>query len=999
MKKLLILFLLFPVLLKAQQTYWSVSPAGWSSISNPAFRFKADIPDSTNNLLIFNPLTGKYNQIYTATEGNKRFLKYSDTASLIQTIPNLYPKGDIRWLRKSDSTYYVTPWELFHGNNNYYGVNTLYSPTYINNTTLGIQPGANLGFVSSLSTTHGHWQWTSSDIAGNTSSLEATFWNTSNVPVSGLKFLPDNNGTIKDYSGVSFAKSTDIQKFLPSDSTKIAYIDSTGKIALSPSFLFKQGVKSGVPYQKQYLGYPKDSIMKTKDGGLMLWGRAGGIDPRVVTVGYGASTGLSKADYGMWNVGGTIDAPTATANNTIVGEVYWAPYDGVSEFREGASIRVITQSTTSPTNAQSNMYLNTTPFGSVTPLPALTLNSDQSVQATNLFTAVDLKASGAAAKVSTDAHLAFPDKAIIQWSTPSSGSAFIQGTQEATTLAGRGLWNLSNAYFDGTNWRQPRGTGVGSYLSSGSYENGFVWRYAPPNGVDGGTISPVNVMQLNNAGALTLNYDATHSTTFTPSSAGNLLIAPNGTSLNINSNVGIGTSTLPLNTFEVTKSVAGALGPVFSLINPNTTTTNSQVQLKFNPSNSTARYAYINSTNDGANNVSLAFGTGSGASITDKLTISGAGLINLPLLTASKPVYLDASKNLTSTGPGTTAQMLDAAGNVVNSLPSTIANNERSATATLTNKTIAVGSNNITGTAGSMAKFNNSTGNLEAAIANTDYLPVNNAVMTGTPTAPTAIAGTNTTQVATTAFVSTAVNGYVPTSRTITTGYGFTGGGDLTANRTLTADTTTSTGLVSKSRLATNLTGYRKTTDSTILFNQFLSTTRNFLAPISSSSASGFSSSNGLSGASRLSIAFGYNIGGGTASMDIYSGSLYSSIRFDRLIYSDGTNGLSIVAPASFTSGGNTITWPAKTGTVALIPDLASYLRLTASGTGSATTISIAHGITGVSSTSKVFVTPKNAASAGFQYVTTDATNVNIVYSVAPASGTNNLSYDVEIKP
>ena len=189
MKKLLILFLLFPVLLKAQQTYWTVSPAGWSAVSNPAFRFKANIPDSTNSLLIFNPLTGKYNQVYTAVEGNKRFLKYSDTTSLIQTIPNLYPKGDIRWLRKSDSTNYITPWQLFHGNNDFYGVNNLHNPTYIvTGTTLGIQPGVTLGFTSSSSTTHGHWQWTSSDISGNTSSLEATFWNTLGTPVSGLKF-------------------------------------------------------------------------------------------------------------------------------------------------------------------------------------------------------------------------------------------------------------------------------------------------------------------------------------------------------------------------------------------------------------------------------------------------------------------------------------------------------------------------------------------------------------------------------------------------------------------------------------------------------------------------------------------------------------------------------------------------------------------------------------------------------------------------------------------
>lgn len=49
---------------------------------------------------------------------------------------------------------------------------------------------------------------------------------------------------------------------------------------------------------------------------------------------------------------------------------------------------------------------------------------------------------------------------------------------------------------------------------------------------------------------------------------------------------------------------------------------------------------------------------------------------------------------------------------------------------------------------------------------------------------------------------------YVPLARALSTGYGLTGGGDLSANRTLVADTTSADGLVSKSRLATNLGGY-----------------------------------------------------------------------------------------------------------------------------------------------------------------------------------------------
>lgn len=71
---------------------------------------------------------------------------------------------------------------------------------------------------------------------------------------------------------------------------------------------------------------------------------------------------------------------------------------------------------------------------------------------------------------------------------------------------------------------------------------------------------------------------------------------------------------------------------------------------------------------------------------------------------------------------------------------------------------------------------------------------------------------------------------------------------------------------------------------------------------------------------------------------------------------------------------------------------------LTASGNGSATTISIAHGMTGVTSSSWVSAIANNVASSGIQYVTVDASNVNIFYTVAPVSGTNNLLYSIEVK-
>ena len=70
----------------------------------------------------------------------------------------------------------------------------------------------------------------------------------------------------------------------------------------------------------------------------------------------------------------------------------------------------------------------------------------------------------------------------------------------------------------------------------------------------------------------------------------------------------------------------------------------------------------------------------------------------------------------------------------------------------------------------------------------------------------------------------------------------------------------------------------------------------------------------------------------------------------------------------------------------------------TGSGNGSATTISIPHGLSGITSGSSAIAIARNPDSAGISYVTVDGTNVNIFYTVAPTSGTNNLSYSISIK-
>lgn len=75
------------------------------------------------------------------------------------------------------------------------------------------------------------------------------------------------------------------------------------------------------------------------------------------------------------------------------------------------------------------------------------------------------------------------------------------------------------------------------------------------------------------------------------------------------------------------------------------------------------------------------------------------------------------------------------------------------------------------------------------------YAPLASPALTGNPTAPTQTTGNNTTRLATTAFVQAQLANdlasYVPTSRTLTAGNGLTGGGDLSANRSFAIDEAT----------------------------------------------------------------------------------------------------------------------------------------------------------------------------------------------------------------
>jgi hypothetical protein len=117
--------------------------------------------------------------------------------------------------------------------------------------------------------------------------------------------------------------------------------------------------------------------------------------------------------------------------------------------------------------------------------------------------------------------------------------------------------------------------------------------------------------------------------------------------------------------------------------------------------------------------------------------------------------------------------------------------------------------------------------------------------------------------------------------------------------------------------------------------------------------------------------------------------------------YTDGSDAAyKLAVNGSFLATTGQITTAPSTGNdIVRLADLNSFANYTASGDGSTTAITITHGLSGISGTSKVIVQPLNAASAGVTYVSISSTQVTINYTVAPVSGSSNLSYSILIKP
>jgi hypothetical protein len=97
----------------------------------------------------------------------------------------------------------------------------------------------------------------------------------------------------------------------------------------------------------------------------------------------------------------------------------------------------------------------------------------------------------------------FPSTYNLYFGNQSSEGGSIFHTNQANTTFGYGMWMNYNLQFDGTNFIQPRGSGVTSFAFTANQHKGFSFNVAPPNGTNGGIVSLTEVVRFGSSGTIT----------------------------------------------------------------------------------------------------------------------------------------------------------------------------------------------------------------------------------------------------------------------------------------------------------------------------------------------------------------------------------------------------------------------------------------------------------------------------------------------------------------
>lgn len=150
--------------------------------------------------------------------------------------------------------------------------------------------------------------------------------------------------------------------------------------------------------------------------------------------------------------------------------------------------------------------------------------------------------------------------------------------------------------------------------------------------------------------------------------ASSTLLSDNNTfsgSNNFTKNVGIGTAS-PIATLQIASTSAGVTYPLW-LTNANS---NSEVQIRLQPSTAATRYNVISAINNGTNAIDTVFSTANGALPTERMRITAAGTVGIGTTSPATTLSVTGSGYFTGGGIGvgvlnTTSGTLQTVGNII----------------------------------------------------------------------------------------------------------------------------------------------------------------------------------------------------------------------------------------------------------------------------------------------------------------------------------------------
>lgn len=373
----------------------------------------------------------------------------------------------------------------------------------------------------------------------------------------------------------------------------------------------------------------------------------------------------------------------------------------------------------------------------------------------------------------------------------ASGALLVDGNFGLTFNPATDTLGTTNLYTNGSIYVGGVMTGTPSYYIGVNSSNNIVKFSAPtvpvPNQIN--VIGNTGYSQLypafltsNSSGNQNVFVDTAGNTIYYNEVTQTLVV------VNLNSTTLTTTGLITANTLKINSVPAGTINKYLAItatgevIQAPTPSTPTQL-LTTRTSTSTVYYPTFVSTNTTGDKSYFVETPVSGYSIFyQNNTVGGLGTLYIPQLRIDVSVVLPPTVSFSSTPPTTGSPVVYGLGiDAFNNIKGYVAGSPN-ITVTSTNQDyypVFVSTTFISGvkdlyqdTGGSDFKYNPSTNlltvsNLTVSGTTTisGYAPLASPALTGTPTAPTAGSGTNTTQIATTAFVTTAigaVSGYLP---------------------------------------------------------------------------------------------------------------------------------------------------------------------------------------------------------------------------------------------